>query len=143
MYQKYKTTESATSKTLFHNIKFGLRKAFKMMFEIATISKEISALQLSKRYSVSYGTTLSFTRKVTEAMKSIGQAPMKGKVNVDEVAARYKKISQSEIRQQLKQVQTSILIDNSTNKLYTLPSKIQEDAYKILLLYDIKHITIP
>lgn len=60
-----------------------------------------------------------------------------------EVAARYKKISPAEIRRQLKQVQTSIIKDNSTNKLYALPSKIQEDAFKILRLYDIKHITTP
>jgi len=60
-----------------------------------------------------------------------------------EVAVRYKKISPLEIRRQLKQVQTSILKDKSTNKLYALPSKIQEDAYKILQLYDIKHTTTP
>jgi len=60
-----------------------------------------------------------------------------------EVAARYKKISPLEIRRQLKQVQTSILKDKSTGKLYALPSKIQEDAYKILKLYDIKHTTTP
>ncbi len=60
-----------------------------------------------------------------------------------EIAARYQKLSPKEIRHQLKQVQTSILKDNSTNKLYALPSKIQEDAYKILRLYDIKHITTP
>ena len=60
-----------------------------------------------------------------------------------EVAARYKKFSPAEIRRQLKQVQTSIFKDNSTNKLYALPSKIQEDAFKILRLYDIKHITTP
>ena len=60
-----------------------------------------------------------------------------------EIAARYKKISPLEIRRQLKQVQTSILKDKSTSKLYALPSKIQEDAYKILKLYDIKHTTTP
>jgi len=60
-----------------------------------------------------------------------------------EIAARYKKLSPAEIRRQLKQVQTSILKDTSTNKLYALPSKIQEDAFKILKLYDIKHITTP
>ena len=60
-----------------------------------------------------------------------------------EVAARYKKLSPAEIRRQLKQVQTSILKDKTTNKLYALPSKIQEDAYKILRLYDIKHVMTP
>ena len=33
--------------------------------------------------------------------------------------------------------------DTSNNKLYALPSKIQEDAYKIFRLYNIKHITTP
>ena len=60
-----------------------------------------------------------------------------------EIASRYKKISPAERQCQLKQMQTSILKDNSTNKLYALPLKIQEDAYKILGLYDIKHITPP
>lgn len=60
-----------------------------------------------------------------------------------EIAIRYKKMSTKEIKHQLKQVQTSILKDKSTNKLYGLPSKIQQDAYKILGLYDIKHITTP
>ena len=60
-----------------------------------------------------------------------------------EIAARYKKITPAEIRHLLKQVQISILKDTSTNKLYALPSKIQENAYKILKLYDIKHITTP
>jgi len=60
-----------------------------------------------------------------------------------EVAARYKKLSPAEIKRQLKQVQTSILKDKSTNKLYALPSKIQEDAFKILRLYDIKHHCCP
>ncbi len=46
-------------------------------------------------------------------------------------------------RHLLKQVKISILKDNSTNKFNALPSKIQEDAFKIVQLYDIKHITTP
>ena len=60
-----------------------------------------------------------------------------------EVAARYKKLSPVEIRHQLKQVQTSILKDKLTLKLYALPSQIPEHAHKILKLYDIKHTTTP
>ena len=55
-----------------------------------------------------------------------------------EIALRYKKLSPAEIRYHLKKVQTSILKDNPTGKLYALPSKITEHAYKILKLYDIK-----
>lgn len=60
-----------------------------------------------------------------------------------EIALRYKKLSPAEIRYHLKKVQTSILKDNSTGKLYALPSKITEHAYKILKLYDIKHVSTP
>jgi len=60
-----------------------------------------------------------------------------------EIAARYKKMSPVEIRKQLKQVQTSILKDQSTGKRYALPSSVPADAYKILQLYDVKHITTP
>ncbi len=60
-----------------------------------------------------------------------------------EIAIRYKKISPTETLHQLKQVQASILMGKSTNKLYGLPSKIKEYAYKILGLYNIKHFMTP
>ena len=84
MCQKCKTTVSPTSGTLLHNIRFGLRKAFMIMFEMATTSKGISALQVSKKYSISYNTALSFMRKIRKAMKSSNEQPLYGIVNVDE-----------------------------------------------------------
>jgi transposase-like protein len=84
MCQKCKTTESSTSNTLLHDVRFGLRKAFMIMFEMATISKGISSLQISKRYSISYNTALSFTRRIRKAMKSSNNYPLDGLVNIDE-----------------------------------------------------------
>src|SRR5690625_2318024 len=40
--------ESATARTLFHNVKFGDRKAFYITFEMSTISKGISNIQIGK-----------------------------------------------------------------------------------------------
>lgn len=84
MCQKCKNTESATSGTLLHDIRFGLRKAFLIMFEMTTSSKGISALQISKRYSISYKTALNFTHKIREAMESSNKYPLSGTVEIDE-----------------------------------------------------------
>ena len=77
-------TESATSGTLFHKVKFGLRKAFFICFEMATTTKSLSATQMGVRYGVTEKTARLFMHKVREAMASSGNHPMDGKVEVDE-----------------------------------------------------------
>jgi len=84
MCQKCKMTESSTSGTLLHGIGFGLRKAFMIMFEMTTSSKGISALQISKRYSISYNTALNFTHKIRGSMQSSNKYPLTGIVEIDE-----------------------------------------------------------
>jgi transposase-like protein len=76
--------ESATSNTLFHKLKFGLRKAFFICFEMATTSKGLSALQISVRFGIGERTSRMFMQKIREAMKSSGNFPMTGIVHVDE-----------------------------------------------------------
>jgi hypothetical protein len=78
--------ESATSNTLFHKLKFGLRKAFFICFEIASTSKGLSALQISVRFGIGERTSRMFMQKIREVMKSIGNFPMTGIVYVDEFA---------------------------------------------------------
>jgi len=77
-------TESATANTLFHKVKFGLRKAFYIAFELSACTKGISTMQLSKRYGISYKSAWLFAHKVRVAMKSSCSQPMEGKVHVDE-----------------------------------------------------------
>ena len=77
-------TESSTANTLFHKVKFGLRKSFFMCFEMATTTKSLSASQMSIRFGVHQRTARLFMHKVREAMKSSEYFPMKGIVNVDE-----------------------------------------------------------
>lgn len=76
--------ESATSNTLFHKLKFGLRKAFFICFEMATTSKGLSASQISVRFGIGERTSRMFMQKIREAMKSSGNFPMTGIVHVDE-----------------------------------------------------------
>jgi transposase-like protein len=77
-------TESAMANTLFHKVKFGLRKAFFICFEMATTTKSLSANYVAERFSLTEKTSRLFMHKVREAMKSSGKHPLNGKVHVDE-----------------------------------------------------------
>ena len=77
-------TESAMANTLFHKVKFGLRKAFFVCFEMSTTTKSLSASYMAIRYGVSENTARMFMHKVREAMKSSENSPMDGEVHVDE-----------------------------------------------------------
>ena len=48
--------ESATANTLFHKVKFGLQKAFCVVFEMSTSSKSVSSIQMGKRFDIRQGT---------------------------------------------------------------------------------------
>lgn len=76
--------ESATSSTLFHKVKFGVRKAFFITFEMGTSTKSLSASYMGVRYGVTEKTARLWMHKVREAMESSGNNPMKGNVHVDE-----------------------------------------------------------
>ena len=63
-------TESPTAGRLFHRLKFGLRKAFFICFEMTTTTKGLSASQVARHYEISRQTAHYFMQKVREAMKS-------------------------------------------------------------------------
>ena len=81
---KCSATESPTADTLFHKMKFGLKKAFFICFEMASSTKSLSAQQTSVRYGVTPRTARLFMHKVREAMKSSENNPIDGHVDVDE-----------------------------------------------------------
>jgi len=70
-------TETTTANTLFHKVKFGLRKAFFICFEMSTTTKSLSASDMGVRYGVTEKTARLFMHKVREAMKSSEDYPMK------------------------------------------------------------------
>ena len=73
-------TETAPSNTLFHKVKFGLRKAFFICFEMSTTTKSLSASYMGVRYGVTEKTARLFMHKVREAMKSSENNPMNGTI---------------------------------------------------------------
>ncbi len=78
------TQTSVTSGTMFHKVKFGLRKAFYIMFIMSTSTKSCSAKYFSKSLTINYKAALLFTKKVRIVMESSGNYPLQGKVEVDE-----------------------------------------------------------
>ena len=76
--------ESPTANTLFHKVKFGIRKAFTIVFEMSAATKSISSSQMARRLNISRPTSWLFMHKVRKAMESSGLHEMVGTVIVDE-----------------------------------------------------------
>ena len=81
---KCKYSESATAHSLFHKMKFSIRKAFYIVFLVVSGKKGISTYDLSRKLDLRQKTCWLFKRKVMEAMKSSGKHLLKGDVEVDE-----------------------------------------------------------
>lgn len=81
---KCRYTESSTANTLFHKVKFGLQKAFCIVFEMSCTTKGLSSTQMAKRYGISQKTAWFFMQKIKLAMASSKQHLLKGDIHVDE-----------------------------------------------------------
>lgn len=76
--------ESPTASTAFHKVKFGIRKAFFITFEMVNSTKSLSASQVANRYEISRKSAWMFMHKIRTVMESSGNYPMDGLVQVDE-----------------------------------------------------------
>lgn len=76
--------ESATANTLFHKVKFGIHKAFCIVFEMSTSSRSLSSIQVGKRYGISQTTSWFFMQKVRKSMESSKKYSLSELVHVDE-----------------------------------------------------------
>ena len=80
--------ESATSNTLFHKVKFSLRKAFLILFELASTTKGCSSPVLARKYGINQKTAWLFMTKVRKAMASDKERLLEGNVEVDKIPFR-------------------------------------------------------
>lgn len=76
--------ESATASTLFHKVKFGLQKAFCVVFEMSPSTKSVSSIQMGKQFVIRHGTAWYFMQKVRKSMRSSLMYPLTEIVHVDE-----------------------------------------------------------
>lgn len=79
-----KYAESATLGTLFHKVKFPLKKAFYIAFMIVTNKKGASSYELSRKLGLRQKTCWAFKQKVIEATKSSENNPLTGQIKVGE-----------------------------------------------------------
>ena len=77
---------SPTSNTIFHKLKFSLLKSFHICYRVSVHKKGVSSTSLSDELGLRQKTCWAFKRKIQEAMKSSGSAPLTGDVDVDECA---------------------------------------------------------
>lgn len=68
-------TVSATANTLFHKVKFGVRKAFFICFEMATSTKSLSASYMGVRYGVTEKTARLFMLRSARPCSPVGSIP--------------------------------------------------------------------
>ena len=69
--QKCGYDESCTAQTLFHKIKFPLHKAFCIIYQLGTMKKGMSTLEISRQYGIHQETAWFFKRKVQQAMNHL------------------------------------------------------------------------
>ena len=135
-------TESTSVDTLFHRVRFGLRKAFFICFEMTTTTKSLSAKQTESRYGITEKTARLFMMKVREAMKSSENYPMDGEVHVDEFVVGGKetgKIGRSYDTAKKKTVcAVQLTQEGKVKRMYAL--KITDFSSKSLKTIFTKHI---
>lgn len=68
--KKCRKIDTCTANTMFHRCRFGLRKAFLIVFDQATSRKSLSANYISDKYDIAYNTAWFFMNKTRKAMAS-------------------------------------------------------------------------
>jgi len=135
--------ESATANTLFHKVKFGVRKAFFICFEMATSTKSLSASYMGVRYGVTEKTARLFMLKIREAMSSSGNNPMNGNVHVDEFVLGGReqgKVGRSYQSNKKKAVTAVQLTDDGkVKRMYTM--RIEDFSARSLQYIFVNHIS--
>ena len=136
-------TESATANTLFHKVKFGVRKAFFICFEMATSTKSLSASYMGVRYGITEKTARLFMHKVRESMSSGGNNPMNGMVHVDEFVLGGKDIGKTgrSYDSKKKKAITAVELtgDGKVKRMYAM--KIEDFSAESLQYIFINHIS--
>lgn len=148
--------ESSTSNTLFHKLKFPIRKAFIGLFKMSATTKSISAEQLSRSLGINRKTALFFQHKVRLAMSSSLSHPLTGRVEVDEcyIGGEEEGVSGREVEKKspvvlaveksgnfgIKRVYAKVINDTSSGSIKPLfddhiskEAKVQTDCWRAYL----------
>lgn len=138
-----KKNESPTAHTAFHKVKFGLKKAFHITFEVVNSTKSLSVKQTAVRYGFPRKTAWLFMHKIRKVMKSNEQDPLDGEVHVDEFSVGGKEEGKQgrSYNTKKKKVVTAVELTEKGNikRVYSL--KIEDYSSKSLSKIFSKHIS--
>jgi transposase-like protein len=139
-----KQNESPTAHTAFHKVKFGVKKAFFITFEVVNSTKSLSAKQMGVRYGISRKTAWLFMHKIRKAMKSSGQHPMDGNVQVDEFTVGGKEVGKQgrSYNTKKKKIVASVELTDQGNIKRVYALKIDDYSSKSLSKLFDKHISV-
>ncbi len=62
--------ESPTARTYLHKLRFGLRKAFGIIFEMSATTKSLSFSQIARHYGISQTTSWTFIRQLKSWLRT-------------------------------------------------------------------------
>ncbi len=113
--------ESPTAGTLFHKVKFGLHKAFYIVFEMSVSNKGLSSVQMAKRYGVTQKTAWFFMQKVRHAMFSGKLYLLTGNVQVGEFVVDQKEEGSNKTKKQKVVCAIEITPQGKIKRGYALP----------------------
>lgn len=119
--------ESTTSGTLFHKLKFGIDKAFEMLYEIVTSKKGANSIWLAERFGVNQKTAWLYRRKVQKAMQSSETHPLEGNVQVDEFEIGTPQKGEQGRSKSTKKVRIVIALEERSGKIGRGYAKVIED----------------
>jgi hypothetical protein len=89
--KKCKTRYKTTYNTLFHNVRFGLLKAFHIYIEVVYEKPQPKASELAKRHNLAYKTAYNFKQRVIKdfGFMNLESYLKKNKLSNDEKLLRY------------------------------------------------------
>lgn len=104
--------ESSTAHTLFHKVKFPLSTAFAIIYQLTTMKKGMSTLEIARQHCIHQETAWYFKRKVQQAMSLSSKGLLTRSVEVDElVIGGPEKGKQGRSHGKKKKVQIAVEID--------------------------------
>lgn len=131
--------ESCTAHTLFHKLKFPLMSAFWIVYQLSTMKKGMSTLEISRQYDVCQETAWYFKSKVQLAMQQ-SQDLLNDSVEVDETAiGGYDEGSPGRSHGDKKIVQVALEVDYPGDDDRTKPT-IKRGAARIVSDYSAKEL---
>ena len=97
--KKCKKKHSITKGTMFENVRFGLVKAFNIVYDIETSEENISSIKISKDYDITQKTAWKFIQKINlnkqfvKLIMEVKKPNIKTDINIQKIENYFKQLS--------------------------------------------------